>query len=137
MDRFCVVHYESTDRGSRTSIYGRQENHSFAPYARDSRSQYSSAHKSSELTGYLVEIWMSMVVVWHSVWCIFFCFFAENTMNFGEALYFGIITSTTVGYRDYSADHHKDVDQFGIRGIPRNSNAHRVERIGDCTSVPG
>ena len=68
--------------------------------------------KFTDLSGYLVGFWVSLIVVWHSVWCIFFCFFAENTMNFGEALYFGIITSTTVGYGDYSADQHKDAEIF-------------------------
>lgn len=47
-------------------------------------------------------------LLWQGIWTLYFVYFAKEKMEWMEATYFGIITSTTVGYGDFHADGQED-----------------------------
>lgn len=61
-----------------------------------------------------VEIGMFVVgiILWHLMWAIYFTSSGDHPMSWSAAIYFGIITSTAVGFGDYHAEGNEDRMEF-------------------------
>ena len=53
-------------------------------------------------------IFSVMAVLWLLLWIIFFALIAEKRMHWFDALYFGVVSSTTLGYGDINAENYPD-----------------------------
>ena len=96
-----------------------------AAHQQNQNSFFASEHRRSSIFALYKELepakqihygafsgYLLLFITWLGVWTVYFVYFSQKKLDWFEAIYFGLITATTVGYGDIHGENNHDAKIF-------------------------